>query len=259
MTPSTATPDHTPATPKPGRQLRTTDQLLDELNTHFLPGQYVHLETWSNQESSTESATYSIIEGYMLENDDDFIGIGHIDREADKPSEQRTSIETTGDEGAIMVTVKATGTLIIQDATAPHVTYQLTARTPVFDGPTVTGPLVNDKGQESPFDVAPLQQVWKDFDLDCGRFDDHVDRTVYRHDIFDGDGTLMGCIETADGGQTWQACKWYSFDEMFMAIDAFEPSASMSDNAQLVYLEADGTGRWTKCTMIEVPLFDIVA
>ncbi|OAV62769.1 hypothetical protein A6F49_04490 [Enteractinococcus helveticum] len=68
----------------------------------------------------------------------------------------------------------------------------------------------------------------------------------------------MGCIETADGGQTWQACKWYSFDEMFAAIDAFEPSASISDNAELVYREAGGTGRWTKCTMIEVPLFDMV-
>ena len=259
MTPSTETPNHAPATPELGRQLHTIDQLLDELNTHFLPGQYVHLETWNNPQSSNKPATYSIMEGYMWEDDDDFIGIGHIDRGANKPSEQRASIETTGDEGAIMVTVPATGTLVIQDASSPGVTYQLTARTPVFDGPTVTGPLVNDKGQESPFDVAPMQQVWKDLDLDCSRYDDYVDRTVYRHEVHDGDGTLMGCIETADGGQTWQACKWYSFDEMFAAIDAFEPSASISDNAELVYREAGGTGRWTKCTMIEIPLFDMVA
>ena len=104
-----------------------------------------------------------------------------------------------------------------------------------------------------------MQQVWKDLDLDCSRYDDYVDRTVYRHEVHDGDGTLMGCIETADGGQTWQACKWYSFDEMFAYIDAFEPSASISDNAELVYREAGGTGRWTKCTMIEIPLFDMVA
>ncbi|WP_150119347.1 hypothetical protein [Enteractinococcus helveticum] len=147
MTLSTETLNHTPATPEPGRQLHTTDQLLDELNTHFLPGQYVHLETWINPQSSNEPATYSTMEGYMREGDDDFIGIGRIDRGADKPSEQRASIETTGDEGAIMVTVPATGTLVIQDASSPGVTYQLTARTPVFDGPTMTGPLVNDKGR----------------------------------------------------------------------------------------------------------------
>src|SRR5699024_12237430 len=131
MTPSTETPNHAPATPELGRQLHTIDQLLDELNTHFLPGQYVHLETWNNPQSLNEPATYSIMEGYMWEGDGDFIGIGHIDRGADKPSEQRASIETTGDGGGIMVTDQATGTLVLQAALSSCVPTLLTSRHPI--------------------------------------------------------------------------------------------------------------------------------
>lgn len=251
----------TPKLPHTGRALHTYDDLADEIDQHFLPGQYVHVERWTTAAQSAGVAYYTMIEGYVYEGYDwEFLTIGQIDRNDDQPSPKRLAIALTGDEGVIVPTVTATGTLVIPDPAAPRLTYRVTSRTPVFDGPTVDGCLTNDRGQESPFDVTKLKQAWIDiFDCEVARDGTVVERTVYRHEVHDGDGTLMGCIETADGGQTWQACKWYSFDEMFAAIDAFEPSASISDNAELVYREAGGTGRWTKCTMIEIPLFDMVA
>ncbi|NWN87159.1 MAG: hypothetical protein HLX51_01235 [Micrococcaceae bacterium] len=257
-----ALPQNFPPLPDTGRKLFTYDDLADEIEVSFLPGQYVHLEQWTTGEHSDDIVDYTMIEGYIYEGYDwEFLNVGQIDHHGEKVSEKRHSIALTGHEGTIKPTVTATGTLVIPDPSEPNVTYQVTARKPVFGGPAVTGCLTNDLGQESPYDLTELYQVWIDvYDDDVQRHHTMVERTVYRHDILDGDGTLLGCVETSDGGQSWGARKWYSFDQQYDEIEGFEPTASITDNAQSVYLEAGGTGRWTKRTMVEVPLpFEMVA
>lgn len=254
----TAFPQH----PHAGRKLCTYDDLMDEIEHHFLPGQYVHVEQWTTTERSEDNVEYTMTEGFISDSDDwEFLFIGEIDRKADKPSEKRLCIDLTGDGGAILPTVAATGTLVIPDPSAPNVTYQITSRTPVFNGPSVTGCLTNDRGQESPYDVTVLKQRWLNiYQEDVQRHDSLAERTVYRHEVRDDNGKLMGCVETSDGGQTWEARKWYAAKRKYSPIEGFEATESITDNAQLVYLVAGGTGRWTKRTMIEVPLpFEIAA
>src|SRR5699024_7062753 len=72
--------------------------------------------------------------------------------------------------------------------------------TPADDGPTTTGCLVNDRGQESPFDIGPLHQVGFDQCHEVVQDPSDVQAVAvgYRRNVYDGDGVLLGCAESHD-------------------------------------------------------------
>ena len=127
--------------------------------------------------------------------------------------------------------------------------------TPTDDGPTTTGCLVNDRSQESPFDVGPLHQVGFEQGHDVVKDPSHVQAVTvgYRRNVYDGEGVLLGCAESHDATNLW-VIRLADGDD-YGPITDHRPFDSLADAAQAIYHTQGLTGRWAIRTMVEVPLF----